>query len=120
MWLNYILFAFINVQVCFKFNNFEALEKAKSNVEKFYPVVGITEDMSQTIKVLEAKMPEMFAGASNEYFNNSNVKAYRHQNHFKLPVSKRVKAILTEKFQHDIDFYQFCRQRLQIQFKDLS
>ena len=76
--------------------------------------------MGQTIKVLEAKMPEMFAGAGNEYFNNSNVKAYRHQNPFKLPVSKRVKAILDEKFQHEIDFYQFCRQRLQIQYNDLS
>ena len=120
MWLSYNLFAFVNVQVCFKFNNFEALKKAKSNVEKFYPVVGVTEDMGQTIKVLEAKMPEMFAGAGNEYFNNSNVKAYRHQNPFKLPVSKRVKAILVERFQHEIDFYQFCRQRLQIQYNDLS
>ena len=85
----------------------------------FYPVVGITEDMMKTIKVLEAKMPELFAGASHEYFNNTKVKVWRHNNPFKLPVSKKVKNMLVEDLQHEIDFYQFCKQRLETQYKEL-
>ena len=111
--------SYIHLQKCFQFNNIEALEEAKKNVEMFYPVVGITEDMTKTLKVLEAKMPEMFAGASAEYFNNTNIKAFRHNNPFKLPVSKEVRDILVEKFKHEIEFYQFCKQRLEIQYKEL-
>ena len=106
-------------KICFQFNNIEALEKAKSNVERFYSVVGITEDMSKTIKVLEDKMPEMFKGAIAEYFNNTLVKAHRHKNPYKLPVSPKVKDMLVDKFRHEIDFYLFCKQRLENQYQRL-
>ena len=35
--------------ICRKFNNPEALQKAKANVEKHYPVVGITENINMTL-----------------------------------------------------------------------
>ena len=35
--------------ICRKFNNLEALQKAKANVEKHYPVVGITENINMTL-----------------------------------------------------------------------
>ena len=82
-------------------------------------MVGITEDMTKTLKVLEAKMPEMFAGASTEYFKNTNIQAFRHNNPFKIPVSKEVRDKLVDKFKHEIEFYQFCKQRLEIQYKEL-
>ena len=106
-------------KICFQFNNIEALERAKSNVERFYSVVGITEDMSKTIKVLEDKMPGMFKGANDEYFNNTKVKAFRHKNPYKLPVSPKVKDMLVDKFKHEIDFYLFCKQRLEHQYQSL-
>ena len=35
--------------ICRKFNNPEALQKAKANVEKHYSVVGITENINMTL-----------------------------------------------------------------------
>ena len=35
--------------ICRKFNNAEALQKAKSNVEKHYAVVGTTENINMTL-----------------------------------------------------------------------
>ena len=46
-----------------------ALETAKANIEKWYPVVGILEDLQMTLFVLEHKLPLYFKGASNIYFN---------------------------------------------------
>ena len=86
---------------------------------KFFPVVGITENMTMTLKVLEAKMPEYFFKASEEYFHNKDVKAFRHKNLHKLPVAQNVRKIMTDKFQHEIDFYQFCKQRLENQYAEL-
>ena len=63
---------------------------AKMNVEKYYPVVGITENMNMTLRVLEAKMPEYFEGGWDAYFNNEEVKKKRWKNNFKLPVSEVV------------------------------
>ena len=79
-------------------------------------MVGITENMNVTLKVLEAKMPEYFAGAHEEYFDNVDVRKWRHINSFKLPVSEEVKGMLIEKFKHELDFYYFCYQRLQRQY----
>ena len=44
---------------CAEFNGERAFNKAKENVEKFYPVVGVLEDMNKTLKVFEAKLPEV-------------------------------------------------------------
>ena len=95
------------------------MEKAKSNVEKYYQVVGITENMIMTLKVLEAKMPEYFAKASDEYFHNQEVKAFRHKNPYKFPVSKKVKEMLIEKFKHEYEFYRFCKEKLEQQYQQL-
>ena len=45
------------------------METAKANIEHWYPVVGILEDLQMTLFVLENKLPLFFKGASNIYFN---------------------------------------------------
>ena len=45
-----------------RFNNPDALELAKKNVEKFYSVVGVTELWDETLEVLENKLPFFFKG----------------------------------------------------------
>ena len=47
------------------------MKRAMANVEKFYPVVGIIENMNMTLKVLEKTMPEYFEGASEIYFSHN-------------------------------------------------
>ena len=43
------------------------MQKAKRNVEKYYAVVGVLEEMNKTLTVLEHYIPRFFAGASDIY-----------------------------------------------------
>ena len=50
--------------MCRKLNNFEALQVAKENVLRFYPVVGVLEMFNETLKVLENKLPRYLNGST--------------------------------------------------------
>ena len=45
-----------------------ALDKAKSNIEKWYPVVGVLEDLQTTFLVLENRIPKFFHGITKIYY----------------------------------------------------
>ncbi len=49
---------------CAAFNSAEVLQRAKANVEKFYPVVGVLERLNQSFTVMEHTMPHIFKGAA--------------------------------------------------------
>ena len=89
-------------------------------MEKYFPVVGITGKMNMTLKVLEAILPEYFEGATKVYYGKSFIRKNLHETKYKKPVSEEVKQILRANFTHEIEFYEFCRQRLQRQFDLLS
>ena len=44
-----------------------ALQKAKDNIEKSFPVVGILEDLPITMKLLEKIMPQYFSNILKVY-----------------------------------------------------
>ena len=44
-----------------------SLQRAKSNTEKYYSVVGMLEDFTNFFKMLEYIFPQYFAGAINYY-----------------------------------------------------
>lgn len=92
---------------------------ALENVERFYPVVGITEHMNMTLKVLEKVMPEYFEGATEAYYKSNFVLKGRHKTTYKKTLSEDTLSILRKNFTHEIEFYQFCKQRLQTQYDQL-
>ena len=49
---------------CAKFNSEEVLQRAKANVEKFFPVVGVLENLNQSLAVMEDRLPHIFKGAT--------------------------------------------------------
>ena len=49
---------------CAAFNSEEVLQRAKANVDKFYPVVGVLENLNQSLAVMEHKLPHVFKGAT--------------------------------------------------------
>ena len=53
-----------------------ALEKAKSNIEAFYPVVAVLEDLDNTFFVLENKLPKFFSGISKLYYETLKSNEY--------------------------------------------
>ena len=104
------------LQICYKFNNPEAKRRAIANVEKFFPVVGVTENIDMTLKVLEKVLPEYFTGATETYFNEEYVVKNQNRNKHKKPVSKETLQIIRQNFTNEIEFYEFCKQRLQNQY----
>uniref|UniRef100_A0A1B0CBD4 Putative heparan sulfate 2-o-sulfotransferase pipe n=1 Tax=Lutzomyia longipalpis TaxID=7200 RepID=A0A1B0CBD4_LUTLO len=101
---------------CTPFNTVGALERAKYAVESQYSVVGVLEDLNTTLSVFEAYIPRFFRGAKNIYWEEVNNFNKINRNSFKPPVSEEVKDIVRRNFTREIEFYQFCKQRLHKQF----
>ena len=104
--------------VCFcrPFNTDGALERAKFAVETQYSVVGVLEDLNTTLAVFEKYIPRFFAGATEIYYNEIRSLDKINKNLFKPPVSEEVKNLVRQNFTREIEFYNFCKQRLHKQF----
>ena len=50
-------------------NNYDALKTAKRNVEEWYPVVGILEELNMTLTTLQQKLPKFFRGGVQKYYD---------------------------------------------------
>ncbi|TRY77290.1 hypothetical protein TCAL_00102 [Tigriopus californicus] len=103
--------------MCTEFNSKDALERAKANVDQFYSVVGVVERMNDTLTVLEHELPMVFSGAKKLYNSNREIKRKQMKNAYKLPVSDQVMDLVRQNFTREIEFYEFCQQRLQHQLE---
>jgi len=103
---------------CASFNDQWVLQRAKENVEKHYPVVGVLEHLNITLSVAEWVHPNIFKGAQELYYKSKGVKKFKNRNAFKLPVSDEVKQLLQANFTREIEFYDFCKQRLFSQYEE--
>ncbi|XP_012284255.1 heparan sulfate 2-O-sulfotransferase pipe isoform X2 [Orussus abietinus] len=105
---------------CTPFNTLGALERAKLAVEKHYAVVGVLEDVNSTLTVLENYVPRFFEGATEVYYDQENSFTKINRNFFKPPVSEEVKDLVRRNFTREVEFYQFCKQRLHKQLRALK
>ncbi|XP_004526814.2 heparan sulfate 2-O-sulfotransferase pipe isoform X1 [Ceratitis capitata] len=101
---------------CTPFNTVGALERAKFAVESQYAVVGVLEDMNTTLSVFEKYIPRFFEGVRDIYQSSAEYLTKINKNNFKPPVSEKVKDIVRHNFTNEIEFYQFCLQRLHKQY----
>ncbi|XP_063698115.1 heparan sulfate 2-O-sulfotransferase pipe [Culicoides brevitarsis] len=97
---------------CTPFNTDGALQRAKRAVETQYAVVGVLEDLNTTLTVFEKYVPRFFQGATEVYYDEIANGNRINGNAFKPPVSEEVKNIVRRNFTREIEFYEFCRQRL--------
>ncbi|CAH2039505.1 unnamed protein product, partial [Iphiclides podalirius] len=104
---------------CTPFNSNEALQRAKRVVEEQYAVVGVLEDMNATLLAFERYIPRFFQGALRLYWEELNTFNRINRNAFKPPVSEAVKQIVRANFTREIEFYEFCKQRLYTQLRAL-
>lgn len=129
---------------CTPFNTKGALERAKRAVEEEYSVVGVLEDLNTTLTVFENYVPKFFKGAKDVYWSTyifmlyliiiyksnrlfffyflDEIKRYNtiNRNIFKPPVTEEVKNIVRQNFTREIEFYDFCKQRLHKQYVALK
>ncbi|XP_034484056.1 heparan sulfate 2-O-sulfotransferase pipe isoform X3 [Drosophila innubila] len=103
-------------KLCMPFNSLEAMQRAKRNVEKRYAVVGTWEDTNTTLSVLETYIPRFFAGAREEYYAMQGHMENVNRNALRPTISEMARLALSRNLTHEIEFYQFARQRLNKQF----
>ena len=104
----------------FRFNNKKALEVAKVNVMKHYAVVGVTEMWEESLEVMEHTLPFFFSGVTEIYREQQTHRRNQNQNFHKGFVSEEVKDIVRRNFSREIEFYEFCKKRLQVQLKNIK
>lgn len=102
---------------CLILNNPWALQKAKNNIERYYAVVGVVEELNITLRVLEASLPRFFKGAV-EVYNTLSVR--KNQNHQKEHVAEDLKAALKANLTSEYELYHFVVQRLYRQYRELQ
>ncbi|XP_062134242.1 heparan sulfate 2-O-sulfotransferase pipe-like isoform X2 [Drosophila sulfurigaster albostrigata] len=105
-----------NPKICMPFNSLEAMQRAKRNVEKRYAVVGTWEDTNTTLSVLETYIPQFFAGARDEYYAMQRQVENVNRNALRPTISEETRLLLSRNLTHEIEFYQFARQRLNKQY----
>lgn len=105
---------------CTGFNTEEAMQKAKENVEKHYSVVGILEEINMTLTVLEHYVPRFFKGAKRIYWEGMNKFSKVNKNIYKPKVDSKTKDIVRRNFTREIEFYNFCKDRLYKQYAALN
>ena len=104
-----------NQLICDVFGSREALELAKSNVEKYYSVVGVLELWNETLQTLEHYIPFFFKDATKAYkeiIGNRIV----NKNQSKPKVPKFIKDAIAKNFTVELEFFEFCKQRLYKQY----
>ena len=102
-----------------RFNNPAAMALAKENVSKYYLVVGITEMWDETLEVLEYNLPFFFKGAREMYAKKFKEVRRMSQNFHKGFVSEEIKNIVRANFSREIEFYEFCKERLKLQLSEI-
>ena len=115
-----------------------ALQRAKFVVEYEYAVVGILEQMNETLHVLEQYVPRFFTGASQLYYKKGKRQmnplalgvhlmildlgyGRRHENRYiksKPALTQTVVNKLKDSLSNEYELYAFCKQRLYNQFQN--
>ena len=104
------------MQFCREKDNPRVLSLAKTNAEKFYSVVGLTEDFTKTFRVLETFLPRFFLGATKIYLANYTDLRVNTNTYEPITNSSRRKLMKTERMRMELEFYDFIAQRLDKQY----
>ena len=88
-------------------------------MEKYFPVVGVLEELDSSVRVLEAFLPRYFSGAS-EIFSKEPSEKHKNKNIYKKTQSSLFKATLAANMTRELEFYHFCRQRLMKQMMSIQ
>ena len=105
-----------NAPECDEFDGEAMLRRAVENVERYFAVVGVLEELDASVRILEALLPRYFSGAA-EILARQPTETERHKNRniYKQAQSRQFRAALAANLTREMEFYHFCRQRLRKQ-----
>ncbi|XP_069989577.1 heparan sulfate 2-O-sulfotransferase pipe [Penaeus vannamei] len=96
---------------CRELNNMAALNTAKTHVERWYPVVGVLEDLNATLAVLQDRL---------DMYYNQLLAPHHNRNRHRPSVSQDIDLALRKNLTTEYEFYDYIRQRLTLQYRDLK
>ena len=93
-----------------------SLQKAKAAVEQQYSVVGLSERRNVSLAVMEAFLPSWFSQATSMEEEKGSKREM--VNSHPEPVGQ-TRTELMRRLELDYNFYYFCLQRLEMQWKSI-
>ena len=103
-----------NAPECDEFDGEAMLKRSVENVERYFAVVGVLEDLDASVRILEALLPRYFSGAA-EILATQPTERHKNRNIYKQAQSREFRAALAANLTRELEFYHFCRQRLRKQ-----
>lgn len=103
---------------CRKVGSRWALQQAKENVERYYSVVGLLEEMPLSSKVLQSYIPRFFKNVTSIPLSSGSKKV--NVDKTKPSVSDGILSILRSRLVEDYEFYDFVKKRLHLQAKAIG
>ncbi|KAJ9587280.1 hypothetical protein L9F63_019194 [Diploptera punctata] len=104
---------------CTVLNDQRSLDAAKENVERYFLVVGVLEELNATLTLLEHKLPYYFKGVQHMYYNELKEphrnKNKKHSNSVTRETRKHLEKVLDTEY----EFYYWLRARVLRQHNEL-
>ncbi|KAK7081014.1 hypothetical protein SK128_007319 [Halocaridina rubra] len=95
---------------CTERGNRWALQQAKYNMDRYYGVVGLLEELPLSLAVFEAYIPRFFKDCNQ--IKADEIVSHVQSSSDKPKVTNATKAILKNNLKEDYEFYDYVRQRL--------
>ncbi|CAF1533167.1 unnamed protein product, partial [Didymodactylos carnosus] len=97
-----------------------SLKRAKQNINQFYTVIGITEDLYKFFYVLEKLLPLYFKNVCLLYMKEGSERAENQlYSKYKKKPSNDTIAILRRYLTHEYDLYDYVKSRFYTQYRQL-
>ena len=84
-------------------------------MDKYFAVVGVLEEWDKSLKVLEHFVPKYFDGSA-EVFASGKVEKVANKNLYKPRTSALTRELIAKNITREIEFYNYCKQRLHKQY----
>lgn len=111
LWLQ-IPFFCGHAKACWEPGSSWALERAKENLLQHYLLVGVTEEILEFISVLEAVVPNFFAGATETFLNGDEMSHVRKTNYKQDPLPETIATVKQWKtWEMEHEFYEFAKEQ---------
>jgi hypothetical protein len=108
--LNFSIISFFcGHDVVCQYANDVSLQKAKANIEMYYNVIGLQEDFTRFLELLEIVFPNYFNGVVEVYKLHKSIQ--KNQTRLKPEVSQETKDKMKAQLGLEYDFYNFVKLR---------
>lgn len=101
---------------CDEFGGRKGLNRAMQNVERHFAVVGVLEELDKSLEILENYVPRFFRDARKVHKSMHKAFQEKNKNIYKPKTPGYIKDVLMANFSVEIEFYEFCKQRLERQY----